>query len=153
MESYLAQVNISRMLAPIDSPLMEGFVSNLDRINALAEASEGFIWRLRDETNNATSIRVFDDDFLIVNMSVWKNMEALYQFVYRSNHLEMIRQRREWFEKMPEMHLALWFVPAGHLPTVAEATERLTYLRNNGETPFAFTFKKNSGNAIAKGIK
>jgi hypothetical protein len=143
MESYLAQVNISRMLAPIDSPLMEGFVSNLDRINALAEASEGFIWRLRDETNNATSIRIFDDDFLIVNMSVWKNMEALYQFVYRSNHLEMIRQRREWFEKMPEMHLALWFVPAGHLPTVAEATERLTYLRNNGETPFAFTLKKN----------
>jgi hypothetical protein len=153
MESYLAQVNISRMLAPIDSPLMEGFVSNLDRINALAEASEGFIWRLRDETNNATSIRIFDDDFLIVNMSVWKNMEALYQFVYRSNHLEMIRQRRDWFEKMPEMHLALWFVPVGHLPTVSEATERLTYLRNNGETPFAFTFKKNPGHAIAKGSK
>jgi hypothetical protein len=142
MEFYLAQVNIAKMLAPIDSPVMAGFVANLDRINALAEDSEGFIWRLKDESNNATAIKIFDDDFLIINMSVWKNCEALFQFVYQSNHIEILKRRKEWFEKIPEMHMALWYIPAGHLPTVAEAVERLNYLRNYGETSFSFSFKK-----------
>ena len=142
MESYLAQINIARMLAPVDSPVMADFVANLDNINALAENSEGFIWRLRDESNNATAIKIFYNDFLIVNMSVWKNTEALFQFVYQSKHVEIFKRRKEWFEKMPEMHMAQWYTPRGHLPTVAEAKERLNYLRNHGETPFAFNFKK-----------
>src|SRR5436190_10799386 len=111
MEFYLAQVNIARMLAPIDSPVMEDFVANLDRINALAEASNGFVWRLKDDTNNATSIKIFDDDFLIVNMSVWENIDVLSQFVYQSDHVEIFKRRKEWFQKMPEMHMALWYVP------------------------------------------
>jgi len=142
MEFYLAQINIAKMLAPIDSPVMADFVANLDGINTLAEKSQGFIWRLKDESNNATAIKIFDDDFLIVNMSVWKNREALFQFVYQSNHVQILKRRKEWFEKMPEMHMAQWYIPAGHLPTVTEAIERLNYLRNHGETPFSFSFKK-----------
>ena len=142
MEFYLAQINIAKMLAPIDSPVMADFVANLDSINALAETSEGFVWRLKDESNNATAIKIFDDDFLIVNMSVWENTESLFQFVYQSNHVEIFKRRKEWFEKMDEMHMAQWYVQAGHLPTVADAVERLNYLRNHGETPFSFSFKK-----------
>ena len=142
MEFYLAQINIAKMLAPIDSPVMADFVANLDSINVLAEASEGFVWRLKDESNNATAIKIFNDDFLIVNMSVWKNTEALFQFVYKSNHIEIFKRRKEWFEKMEEMHMAQWYVQPGHLPTVADAVERLNYLRNHGETPFSFSFKK-----------
>lgn len=142
MKLNLAQVNIARMLAPIDSPVMKDFVENLDSINALAESSDGFVWRLKDDTNNATSIKVFDDDFIIVNMSVWENTDSLFQFVYRSDHVEIFKRRKEWFEKMPEMHMVLWYVPANHFPTVEEAIERLTYLRKKGETPFAFSFKK-----------
>jgi len=110
MEFYLAQINIAKMVAPIDSPVMADFVANLDSINALAETSEGFVWRLKDESNNATAIKIFDDDFLIVNMSVWKNTEALFQFVYKSNHIEIFKRRKEWFEKMDEMHMAQWYV-------------------------------------------
>jgi len=142
MKFYLAQINIAKMLAPIDSPVMAEFVANLDKINALAEDSEGFVWRLKGDNNNATSVKIFDDDFLIVNMSVWENTESLFQFVYQTNHVEIFKRRKEWFEKMPEMHMALWYIPAEHLPSVAEATERLNYLRNNGETPFSFSFKK-----------
>src|SRR5450432_405777 len=142
MNIYLSQINIAKMQAPIDSQLMADFVANLDKINALAENSEGFVWRLKDDDNNATSIKIFNDDFLIVNMSVWKNMDTLFQFVYQSNHVEIFKRRKEWFEKMHEMHMALWYIPEGHLPSVAEATERLSYLRNNGETPFSFSFKK-----------
>jgi Domain of unknown function (DUF3291) len=142
MEFNLAQINIAKMLAPIDSPVMADFVANLDSINALAESSDGFVWRLKDDNNNATSIKIFDDDFLIVNMSVWENTDSLFQFVYQSNHVEIFKRRKEWFEKMPEMHMALWYIPAAHLPTLAEAIQRLTYLRNNGETPFSFSFKK-----------
>ena len=142
MEYHLAQVNIAKMLAPVDSPVMADFVANLDRINALAENSSGFVWRLKDDSNNATSIKVYDDDFIIVNMSVWENTDALYQFVYQSQHTEIFKRRKEWFEKMPEMHMALWYVPAAHQPTVDEAVSRLNHLRKKGDTPFAFTFKK-----------
>ncbi len=142
MQYYLAQLNIARMLAPIDSVIMADFVANLDSINALAEKSEGFIWRLKDDTNNATSIKIFDDDFLIANMSLWKTTVALFDFVYNSAHVEIFKRKKEWFEKMPQMHMALWYVPAGHLPTIAEATERLVYFRNHEVTPYAFSFKK-----------
>ena len=125
----------------MDSPQMAGFKNNLDRINSLAEKSEGFIWRLKDDSNNATSIKAFDDDFIIINMSVWKNMESLYQYVYQSDHTDYLKRRKEWFEKMPEMHMALWYVPELHIPDSGEAIERLSYLRKNGESPFAFGFK------------
>lgn len=130
MAVCLAQINIAKMKAPIDSPVMSEFVANLDIINALAEKSDGFIWRLVGDNNNATSVKIFDDDFLIVNMSVWKNFEALFQFVYQSHHVEVFKRRKEWFEKMPEMHMALWYIPAGYLPTVSDATERLIYWLN-----------------------
>jgi hypothetical protein len=142
MEYNLAQVNIGRILAPMDSPVMAEFVANLDRINTLAESSEGFVWRLKDDTNNATSIRMYDDDFLIVNMSVWKNIDALFHYVYRTDHVEIFKKRAQWFEKMADMHMALWYVPAGRFPDVKEATERLDYLRKHGDTPFAFSFKR-----------
>jgi len=141
MEYHLAQLNIARALAPMDSPIMADFVANLDRINSLAESSDGFIWRLKDESNNATSIRIYDDDFLIVNMSVWKNGEALYRYVYQSDHVAIFKRRAEWFEKMPEMHMALWYVQRGSMPTVSDAIERLDYLRVHGESPYAFTFR------------
>lgn len=138
------------MLAPIDSPVMADFVSNIDSINALAEGSEGFVWRLVEENNNATSSKAFDDDFLIVNMSVWKDVDSLFNFAYKSNHIEIFKRRKEWFEKMPLMHMALWYVPGGHHPTLEEAKERLTYLQKNGDTPFAFTFRKRFSAAEAE---
>jgi len=141
MEFHLAQINIAKMLAPIDSPVMAEFVANLDSINALAEGSDGFIWRLKTDDNNATSIKVYEDDFIIVNMSVWENMDKLHQFVYQSNHVEIFKQRKKWFEKMSDMHMALWYIPAGYIPTAMDGVERLSHLRNKGETPFAFSFK------------
>jgi len=150
MKYHLAQINIAKMIAPIDSPVMAEFVSNLDIINALADRSEGFVWRLIEENNNATSIKIFEDDFLIVNMSVWTSVDALFQYAYRSDHVEIFKRRGEWFEKMPEMHMALWYVPKGYIPTVSEATERLLYLRRNGETPFAFSFKKRFDSEAAR---
>jgi hypothetical protein len=142
MELYLAEVNIARMLAPLDSLVMADFVANLNPINELAEKSEGFIWRLKDDTNNATSIKIYNDDFIIVNMSVWRNIETLFEYVYRSNHVEFYKRRKEWFEKMPQMHMAMWYVPIDKRPTVAEAVERIECLRKHGETPYAFSFKK-----------
>ena len=142
MKYHLAQLNIGKILGPIDSPVMAEFVANLDPINSLAEKSPGFVWRLKDDSNNATSIKVYDDDFIIVNMSVWENADALFQFVYQSQHTEYVKRRKEWFEKMPEMYMALWYVHAGHVPTVQEAVERLNYLRKHGETPHAFSFRK-----------
>lgn len=139
---HIAQVNIARMLAPADSPVMADFVANLDRINALAESSIGFVWRLKSDDNNATSIKIFDDDYIIVNMSVWQNIDSLFEFVYRSAHVEIFKRRKEWFEKMMQMHMALWYVNPEHKPSTEEAKERLTYIRENGETPYAFSFKK-----------
>ena len=101
------------MLAPLDGPVMAEFLNNLDYINGLAENAEGFVWRLKDESNNATSIKIFDSDSFIVNMSVWQSSEALFQFVYQSNHIDVFKRRKEWFEKMPEMHMALWYIPVG----------------------------------------
>jgi hypothetical protein len=142
MNYHLAQVNIAKMLAPLDNPIMADFVSNLETINNLAEASEGFVWRLKGAYDNATSIKVYDDEFLLVNMSVWKDVDSLFRYAYQSQHVEIFKRRKEWFEKMTQMHMALWFVPKGHFPSVEEATRRLDYLRANGETPYAFSFKK-----------
>ncbi len=142
MNYHLAQINIAKMLAPLDSPVMADFVANLDPINALAENSDGFIWRLKDDHNNATSIKIYDDEFLLVNMSVWRDVDSLFKYAYQSQHLDIFKRRKEWFEKMTQMHMALWFVPENHKPSVEEATLRLDYLRTHGETPYAFSFKK-----------
>jgi len=142
MEYHLAEVNIGRILGPMDSAVMAEFAANLDPINALAESSPGFVWRLKDESNNATSISVTEDRFLIVNLSVWRTIDDLFAFTYRSAHTEYVRRRGEWFERMKEMFLACWYVPVGHEPTVAEAMERIEYIRRHGPTPYAFTFKQ-----------
>lgn len=138
----LAQVNIAKMLAPIDSPVMSEFVANLDRINGLAESSQGFVWRLKDDSENATNIKIYDDDFIIVNMSVWRSLEDLSAFVYRSDHAEVFKRRKEWFSKMDQQYMALWYVPNDYKPTVGDAVERLNHLRAHGDTPFSFTFRK-----------
>jgi hypothetical protein len=138
---HLAQVNIARLRAPLDSALLADFVAALDPINALADGSPGFVWRLQTPAGNATALRVFDDDQLIVNLSTWLSLDTLAAFVYQSAHAAVMRKRRRWFHAMPVAFIALWWVPAGHRPTVDEAEERLRHLRANGPSPFAFTFR------------
>ena len=138
---HLAQANIGRIRAPMDSPIMEGFRNQLDPINALADRSPGFVWRLQTEDGNATSIRPFPDERMAINMSVWESLETLQQYVYRSGHVAPLRDRKQWFERIEGPILVLWWVPAGHIPTVGEAQERLRYLEENGPTPHAFTFR------------
>ena len=121
---------------------MKDFVDNLDRINALAEASPGFVWRLMGEGNDATSLRPFPDDMVIVNMSVWVDLEHLREYVYKTAHAEILRRRKEWFESVKDAMVVLWWVPKGHIPTVEEAKHRLEHLRAHGSTPEAFTFTK-----------
>ncbi len=139
---HLAQLNIGRMLAPLDSPTMAEFMARLDDINALAESTPGFVWRLQDDAGNATALRPFDDDWLIVNMSVWESVEQLKAFTYNSAHADVMRKRRQWFEPHTEMYFVMWWISAGHIPTVEEAKERLRFLQTNGESEYAFTFKK-----------
>lgn len=138
---HIAQVNIAGMRAPLDSALMAGFVARLDEINAVADRSPGFIWRLQTSDGNATYVRPYDDDRILVNMSVWETIEALRNYVYRSAHRELLRQRQEWFEKFAGAFVALWWVPAGHIPGIDEAKKRLAHLDAHGPTEFAFTFK------------
>lgn len=142
MPFQLAQLNIARMRFPLESPEMIDFVDNLDRINQLADSSEGFVWRLQGEGNDATSLRPFDDDFIIVNMSVWVNLEALKNYVYKSAHTDILKRRAEWFEKVSEAMVVMWWIPQGHTPTVFESRERLEHLRTHGSSEFAFSFQK-----------
>lgn len=136
----IAQVNIARLRAPLDDPLLAGFVARLADINALADASPGFVWRLQTDAGDATSLRPYDDDRILFNLSVWASAEDLREFVYRSAHAGVMRQRKSWFERFDGMYYALWWIPAGHIPTIAEAKERLEHLRTNGESAHAFTF-------------
>lgn len=142
METYhLAQINIARLLAPMEAPETKDFAQALAAINLLAESSDGFIWRLKDESGNATSIHAFPDPMMIVNMSVWDSVESLQHFAYQSGHVQYVRRRKEWFEQMNTPFMALWWIPVGHIPTLEEAKERLESLAQHGETSFAFTFK------------
>jgi len=129
----LAQLNIAIMRDPLESPVMIDFVANLDRINALAESSVGFVWRLQTEEGDATALRPLGD-MTLVNLSVWSNLAALSDYVYKSAHVEIMRRRKEWFDRMKEAHLVLWWVPAGHGPTMLEAMARLNLLRTQGAT-------------------
>ena len=142
MSKYeLAQLNIARMVAPLESPVLKDFVDNLDRINALAEDSPGYVWRLQTDDGDATGFRPFGEEYL-VNLSVWKDVESLHQYVYRTAHAKIMARRKEWFSRMREAYTVLWWVPEGHRPTVAEAKAKLQLLRANGPTAEAFTFKK-----------
>ncbi len=141
MPLHIAQVNVSLPIEPLDSDRLADFVAALEPINALADAAAGFVWRLQTEDGNATAIRVLDDNRLIVNMSVWESIEALGEFVFRSAHTDVMRRRREWFVPMRESMTALWWIPAGTTPTVADAEQRLRHLRTHGPTPHAFTFR------------
>ena len=137
---HLAQVNIAKRLAPMQDPIMQDFVNNLDRINAIADKADGFIWRLQDEDKDE-AVEVFQDDTLIINMSVWMDLEALFNYTYNSGHIEVFKRKKEWFSKMKMMHMAFWYVPIGYEPTFQDAKNRLVYLNAHGDTPFAFSFK------------
>ncbi len=137
---HVAQLNVARLLAPIDAPETADFVEQLDPVNAIAEASAGFVWRLQDDSGNATSIEVSDDPFFIVNMSVWKSIDALSDFVRHRAHAAVMRRRREWFERAADAYMVLWWIPAGATPTVEEAMDRLAHIRAHGPTERAFTF-------------
>jgi heme-degrading monooxygenase HmoA len=142
MRHQLAQINIARLIAPIDDPRIAEFVAQLDPVNALAESAPGFVCRLKSEAGNATDIVYNDDPFVIVNMSVWESVEALRDFTYTSKHIDVFRKRAEWFERMTKPHYCLWWVPAGHVPTVAEGRERLEHYQEHGATPYAFWFSQ-----------
>jgi hypothetical protein len=137
---HLAQLNIAILKEPLDSPLLADFVANLDRINSLAEASPGFIWRLKTDAGNATAFRPLGDN-TIVNMSVWKDIASLQQYVYRSSHAGIMSRRKEWFDRMPEAFMVLWWVMDSHQLDLNEALDKLDYLRQHGPTPEAFTFR------------
>ena len=138
----LAQLNIALPVEPLTSARLAGFVDLLDPVNAAADAAPGFCWRLQTEDGDATAVRGFGDDALIVNMSTWTSLEALGDFVFGAFHVAVLRRRRDWFERMRDPFTVLWWVPTGHRPTVAEAEDRLALLRTQGPGPDAFTFRR-----------
>ena len=148
MGYVIAQVNIGRLVAPLDSAQLQGFVTQLDPVNAVADAAPGFIWRLQTEDGNATALRAFEADAdgadggILINMSVWETVEALAAYVYGDAHRAVLRRRREWFERMKDAYTALWWIPRGHIPTIAEAEERVSHLRAHGPTAYAFTLRE-----------
>ena len=137
---HLAQINLARMLRPLDHPAMADFVARLEAVNALADESPGFVWRLQGEGGDATSFRPFGDDML-VNMSVWETVQDLWAYAYKSTHAQVLKRRKEWFEMPADAHMALWWLPAGALPTIAEGKARIEHLRRHGPGSHAFTFK------------
>ncbi|MFV3304567.1 DUF3291 domain-containing protein [Pseudomonas sp. NY15181] len=139
---HLAQVNIAKARAPLDHPVMKGFVDQLDHINRLAESSPGFVWRLQTDEGDATTIRAFDDPLIIVNLSVWESVEALRGYVYGGEHLAVLRNKRDWMEKLSAPSLALWWLPAGELPDVRMARRKLEQLQAQGASPEVFTFAR-----------
>ncbi len=143
MEKYqLAQMNIARAKAEMNTNVMKGFVDRLDEINALADKAPGFVWRLQSEDGDSTSFRIFNDPLLLVNMSVWENLDTLKNYVYKSMHVELIRDREAWFNKLEHIHQVLWWIPTGHIPTAEEGKKKIDLLQSNGSTPQAFTFGK-----------
>ena len=142
MKWQLAELNIAHLRAPLDDPTTKEFVDALDEINALADLSAGFVWRLQTDDGNATGIRAFADDLTITNLSTWHSVQALGEFVYRSGHVEFLRRKREWFDKYGSAYLVLWWVAADERPSIDDALERLAELETNGASPRAFTFAK-----------
>lgn len=138
---HLAQLNIALAKYDMDAPEIKDFVDNVDAVNNIAEQSAGFVWRLKDESGDATSIQAFNDPKIIVNMSVWQDVDSLKDFMFKTFHRDIMKRKSEWFEPPKENTYVLWWVNEGHIPTLEEAKERLYYLRENGETPHAFSFK------------
>ena len=139
----LAQLNIALAKYPLDAPEIKEFVDNLELVNGIAESSEGFVWRLKDESGGATNIQAFDDPNMIVNMSVWDSVDSLKNFMFRTHHRDFMRRKGDWFYRLPEDTYVLWWIEEDRIPTLEEAIERLEHLREIGDTPYAFTFKTN----------
>jgi Domain of unknown function (DUF3291) len=140
---HIAQVNLGRIRAPLDDARMVGFMSRLDEINALADRSPGFVWRLQTNEGNATYFRPYpEDDQILLNMSVWESIGVLKDYVYRTAHAELLKHRHEWFENFSGAYMALWWVPVDHIPGIDEAKKRIAHLNAHGPTQFAFTFKQ-----------
>ena len=137
----LASLNVGRLLAPLDSPRIAEFVALLEPVNRLSDGSPGFVWRLQTADGDATALRPYDDDLILVNLAVWESLESLRAFVYSSAHVDVLRQRRSWFERLATAHMVLWWVEPGHVPSVEEAIDRLEWLRREGPSPTAFTFR------------
>lgn len=140
---HLAQLNIAHAKFALDAPEIKDFMDALDRINSIAEDHEGFIWRLKDESGDATGISAFEDPKIIVNMSVWRDQESLKNYMFRSEHRDFLKRKKEWFELRGEDTYVLWWIEEGRIPTVEEAIEKLEFLRENGDTEEAFSFKSN----------
>jgi hypothetical protein len=138
---HVAQMNVGTVLHPLDDPRIAEFMGLLDQVNAMADASPGFVWRLQSAQGNATDIQVNDDPRFIVNMSVWRSVEALFDFVYRSSHRSVMAKRRNWFARPDRAYQVLWWIPAGSTPTIAQGLERLGWLDRNGASPHAFDFR------------
>jgi hypothetical protein len=141
MSYHLAQLNIGRLRGAQGDPVVAEFFDNLDRINGLADASPGFVWRFQTDSGNATDVRPYEDELIAINLTVWESIEALKDFAFRTDHRDFLRRRSAWFEPMAEAYLALWWVPAGTVPTVEDAVDRLERLRKAGPSPDAFTFR------------
>ncbi len=139
---HLAQLNIAQMRTPMDDPAMKDFVDNLEGVNKIAEGSPGYVWRLQTDEGDATAIRIFDDDMLLVNMSVWESVEQLKSFVYDSFHIEILKRKKEWFSKFDKAYQVMWWIRAGTEPSIEEAERRLVYLQENAESPYAFSFRQ-----------
>jgi len=144
MTTYqLAQINIARMRGVnIEDPIMKEFVDNLDSINYIAEQSEGFIWRLKDDDNNATAFNPYDDEQIIINISVWQNFETFRNFIFESKHIEYMKRRKEWFQSFGKAYTGMWWIKAGIFPTIEDAVDKLSYLQEHGPSEFIFDFKK-----------
>jgi hypothetical protein len=152
MAYQLAQVNIGRLVAPIDDPRIAEFVAQLDPINALADQAPGFVWRLQSGSGNATDIPYNDDSSIMVNMSVWESLEALRNYAYKSDHMKVLRDRAKWFVKMDKPIYCLWWIPAGHIPSVAEGRERLEHYQKHGATPYSFWFSQEFPQPTDEGV-
>jgi len=142
MKYQLAQINVARMKGiNIEDPIMKAFVDNLDRVNQLAENSSGFIWRLKDDSNNASNFNPYNDEQVIINISVWENIGSLEKYTYKTFHTDFLKRRKEWFNRYGKAHFALWWIEKGKYPTIENAIERLEYLQRNGASERAFNFK------------
>jgi len=139
---HLAQINIAQAKQAMESPIMSGFVKRLDEINLLAEKSPGFVWRLQTEEGDATGIKAYDDQQMVINLTVWQDIDSLKHYVYQSAHIELIQDRKRWFSKMESMQLALWWVPIGHIPSIEEGKNKLDLLQSDGVSERVFTFAK-----------
>jgi hypothetical protein len=138
----IAEINVARMKGVnIQDPIMREFVDNLDKVNEIAENSEGFVWRLKDENNNATGFNPYEDEQVIINVSVWENIEKLERFTYQTLHVEFLKRRKEWFQTFGKFYSAIWWIPTGKFPTILEAIEKLAHLQTHGPSSLVFDFR------------